>query len=681
MRLEATMQHAPNLTRMPVHLDLDWRNAQLGQLSRLIFGTDPGWRGDLTGNLHLEGTADAAHVITRLQAESVHRAEFAPAEPLGFDANCDFVYHYSRRSFEKLACSSPIGDGRIRVTGDELSTGGAPRLTAELDHVPVAAGLGLLRTVRSGLAADLQASGTVSGKIAYDATVPELKAMARAPRSKRVHPATTPGPLTGSMAVEGMTISGGGLSQPIQTPRIVLAPVVFQSADQRMSVNQQLALAGSTAVPLGGATPMTVSLTLTSAGYIAGLHGQASMARARELLRATGLTQASSMDGLAGDPLSVDLTAAGPWVAQEEIPQEGAAGASADESATSAPDTKPVNAASSASAGAKAIGPPATAAIPATDTLSGTVTIRNANWRADYLANHVQIAEATMTLSSDEVRWDPVAFSYGPLKGTAALEVKTHCATVRLCHPVFNVSFGALDAADLETTILGAQQKGTLLSSLIDRLHTSSAPPWPEFDGTIKADSLILGPVTLSEPVAEVRILGSGAEITEISAGLLGGRLDATGSFTRAASDQEKPGYSIDGKIEKMSATAVGQLLGQRWTGGSINANGRVDLAGYTENDFSTSAKGTLHFDWARGAVNANAPAANSRIAFTPVSLTRFERWSGDAAIASGAVTLGENHVQMGLRTDAIEGSVKFGDPPSVTLAAAKQQIAEKPAH
>src|SRR5580658_6395726 len=114
MRLEATMQHAPNLARMPVRLDLDWRNAQLGQLSRLVFGTDPGWRGDLTGNLHLEGTADAAHLITRLRAESVHRAEFAPVDALDFDANCDLVYHYSRRSFEKLACSSPIGDGHIR---------------------------------------------------------------------------------------------------------------------------------------------------------------------------------------------------------------------------------------------------------------------------------------------------------------------------------------------------------------------------------------------------------------------------------------------------------------------------------------------------------------------------------------------------------------------------------------
>jgi len=59
MRLDATMHQAPELRQMPVHLDLEWREAQLGQLTRLLFASDPGWRGDLTGELRLDGTADA----------------------------------------------------------------------------------------------------------------------------------------------------------------------------------------------------------------------------------------------------------------------------------------------------------------------------------------------------------------------------------------------------------------------------------------------------------------------------------------------------------------------------------------------------------------------------------------------------------------------------------------------
>ena len=84
VRMEATVRRAPDLHRMPVHLDLDWRQAQLGQLARLLTGSDPGWRGDLTGELHLDGTADAAQITTRLRAAGVHRAEFTPARGLRF---------------------------------------------------------------------------------------------------------------------------------------------------------------------------------------------------------------------------------------------------------------------------------------------------------------------------------------------------------------------------------------------------------------------------------------------------------------------------------------------------------------------------------------------------------------------------------------------------------------------
>ena len=87
VRLEGRLRRAPELRRMPLHLDVDWREAQLGQLSRLILGDDEGWRGNLTGEVHVDGTADTALVKTRLRASGVHRAEFAPAAPIDFDAS------------------------------------------------------------------------------------------------------------------------------------------------------------------------------------------------------------------------------------------------------------------------------------------------------------------------------------------------------------------------------------------------------------------------------------------------------------------------------------------------------------------------------------------------------------------------------------------------------------------
>jgi len=683
VRFEASLQYAPTLKQMPVRLDLDWRNAQLGQLSRLVFGSDPGWRGDLTGNLHFEGTADTAHVTTRLRAEGVHRAEFAPVDALDFDARCDLVYHYVRRSFEKLACNSPLGDGSIRITGERPTAGTAPQLTAELNHVPVAAGLGVLRTARSGLAPDLQAAGTVSGKVVYDAMAPAPAPAAKTPRSRHTRPVeVVAGPLTGNLTVEGFSLSGGGLAQPIQAPKIVFSPTLLQSPDLQspgsQSSGQRLAIAGSAVVPLGGVAPMTVSMNLTVAGYAVGLRGQASIARARELTRAAGLAQAAGLDGLAGDAIQVDLTAAGPWLVLEVTPP--AARVATADALPATPAAKAVKAPAKYAVPAAKLDI-APVSIPSRDTLAGTVTLRNANWRADYFAGNVQITQATLNFSNGQARWDPVLFSYGPLKGTATLELKNSCAPGETCRPQFTVALGTLNVADLQTAILGVQQKGTLLSSLIDRLHPSSAPPWPALEGSVKADSLVLGPVTLNQPSAEVRIVPVGAQITSITAGLLGGRLEASGSFTRAASDKEKPGYSFDGKLENLNAAAVGHMLGQLWMGGPISATGTVDLEGYTDKDLAASAKGSLHFDWERGSVTSIAATGDSGPAVTPVSLTRFDRWSGDAAIASGAVTLGDNQVQVRLHTDSIAGSVKFGDPPVVSFTAPKQKTADKPTH
>ena len=55
-------------------------------------------------------------------------------------------------------------------------------------------------------------------------------------------------------------------------------------------------------------------------GYQVAMHGQVSIARGRELAGAVGITQASALNDLAGDPFAVDLIAAGPWLPAAELP-------------------------------------------------------------------------------------------------------------------------------------------------------------------------------------------------------------------------------------------------------------------------------------------------------------------------------------------------------------------------
>ena len=663
VRLEASARRAQDLRKMPMHIDLEWREAQLGQLTRLVIGSDPGWRGDLTGEVHMDGTADAAQLTTRLRATGVHRAEFAPASPLDFDARCSLVYHYSGRAIENLACDSPLGEGRIRFAGELPGEGKPPQFSIEMDRIPVAAGLDALRTVRNGFGPGLEARGTISGKVTYAESASERSDLSKP--GGLVNPAKVgvtkprgpaPGPLSGSFTVEGFLLSGDGLSQPIQIPKLALEPVAVGAVTQGRNSNRSLpsthppALAATVAIPAGGAGPLTMNALLSLTGYVMNLRGQVGLARARELAHVAGLVEVASLDGLAGDPATVEMSAEGPWLPAQAIPFSG---------------TQPAGSETQSAA-----------AFAVPERLSGTLTLHNANWQASYLANHVEIAQATLHFDNGKMRWDPVVFSYGPVKGTANLEFLSRCDAPQPCIPRFQVQFGALDASTVQSAFLGAREPGTLLSTLIARLRSSNrstAQAWPQLEGTVKADSILLGPVTLREASATLRILQDGAEIQSLDAGLLGGRVHGSGTMRTAETDQGKPTYTLEGRFEKLSPSAVGQLLGLRWSGGALDADGKIDLSGLTDKDLAASAKGALHFNWRYGAMNGSAASPT-----IPLTLHRFDRWTGDAEIANGALALKENQATQGGRRRAVEATVTFGNPPKVVFIVRKETPANR---
>jgi hypothetical protein len=637
VRLDANLRQAPELRQMPLHIDLEWRQAQLGQLTRLLLGSDAGWRGDLTGELHLDGTAEAAQVKTRLRATGVHRAEFSPAAPMDFDANCNLRAHFTARAIDNLLCDSPLGDGHIRLTGNLPGEDDLPHFSVELDRISVAAGLDALRTVRSGLAPGLEVTGSASGKITYAPdSEPADPGQARSAKSH----AAAQGPLTGSLTIQGLQLSGNGLSQPIRIPKLLLTP-----ANQPSGTGQTLA--ATVAIPAGAVAPLTVSTRLMLSGYQFSVRGQASITRARDLAHVVGISNTTALDTLAGDPVSVDLAASGPWM----MPVQTLAMGNLSPAAAPLPSAAPA------------------------DSLTGTVTLRNATWKADYLVNPVEISQATLHLASGELRWDPVVFSYGPVKGTASLTLPAVCDTSQPCPPRFQLQFGELDAAVVQAAFLGAQVRGTMLSTLIRRLRSKTTPAWPILEGTVKADSLILGPVTLHQPVATLHTLADGAEITAFDAALLGGRIHGTGAYHAAATAKDKPSYALEAHFDKLSPPDVGHLFGLRFSGGTFDANGKIELTGFTDADLAASAKGALHFDWQHGSVSA----ASGNV---PPALARFDRWSADAEIANGALTLKENQVKRGAHTTPVQAAITLAEPPKVAFPAPTPiPAAIKPVH
>ncbi|MGB6974805.1 MAG: AsmA family protein [Terracidiphilus sp.] len=640
VKLEASMHRAPELREMPIRVDMEWSEAQLGQLSRLIIGSDPGWRGDLTADLHLSGTPDSAKVTTRLRATGVHRAEFAPASPLDFDANCTFDYHYTGRSVANLGCDSPLGDGQVRLAG-ELPGNAPAQLSLVVKKIPVQAGLDLLRTLRSGIDEDLEAEGTVSGELKYDAAKPEEDGEAKAaPPGGRARvadsrmqaeaktSAAAASPLTGSLVVEGFQLSGGALRQAIQVPKITLEPAIAVEG-------QMPALTTEVALPAGGSAPLNTTLQLGKQGYQVTLQGPASLGRLREWAAVVGLSSSSPLDGLSGEAATLQLHAQGPWLPVPEPLFPG-----------------------NATAGPGATVPPA--ANQETDRLSGTMEFHDVKWRPNFLANEVDISQAVLTLGGNTLVWDPVAFSYGPVKGAASLQVPLACGENAPCSPHVEIHFGELDAGKLEAALLGARRPDTLLSSLLARFQTSGSGAWPQAEGTVTADTLTMGLLALKSVTATVRMQASEADVEGFRGELLGGSVQGSGTV----SNGNQPSYALEGSFEKLNPQAVCKLLELRCTGREISGDGKLAFAGFAGKDVGGTAKGTLHFDWRRGTLSAAAGAAE------PAALARFDRWTGEAAIANGTMTLEQNQVRRGSRATPVEATITFGKPPKVAFGA-----------
>lgn len=650
VQLEGQMRRASEMRLMPIHVEVEWRNAQLGQLSRLLIGSDPGWRGDLTAEMRLDGTPESAQVTTRLRATGVHRAEFAPATPLDFDANCGFAYHYSARTIEKLVCDSPLGDGRLRLEGN-LPSDGHPALSLELQRIPAQALLDALRTVRSQLGVGIDASGSLSGKLTYDATLqpstPPTPGPPPSHRGKKAPPiqaSAAQGPLSGSITLDALKLSGGSLSQPVQIQKIVFEPSA--TADGKGEV-----LTGTATLPAGAPTPLVFTMRLTLSGYQVTARGAGTPARIRQLAHAAGLKEAGALDAVAGDPATLDLAIEGPWLPPLDVllaENEGA-------------DVAVVPADLVATATGQ----------PLPDRLTGTVTLHNANLKLDSMPTAVEITQATVHLGGATINWDPVTFAYGPIKGTAQAAIPVSCVPEEPCLPTVNLNFATLDAAELESTLLGAPNNGTLLSAVIARLTPSTEHKWPTLQGTVKADSLALGPVPLNDLSIDLKLSSDAAELTRVDAGVLGGQLHLTGKIDNG----DKAAYSLEGQFEKISPAALCQVLQLKCTGLGFDGNGKVDLAGYTGKDLANSAKGTLHFDWKKGGVAGRIGAPSEPV---PPILARFDAFTGDAEIANSSLSLKENQLQLGKRKSQVTATISFAEPPRVSFVPAKSAPAPK---
>jgi AsmA family len=548
VHLEGSFHRASQLDLVPFQIKGTWNKVQIGQLARLLLGKDTGWRGNMSLDTTITGTTEHAQVATRLRGDSLHRTEFEPASTLDFDAACTAQYLHAQRALREIACDSPVGKGRLRMTGKVEGLWDQPRPSAHLKMaaMPAAATLDVLRTTRSDFAPNIKVAGSISGELDYAA--PEE---------------ATSGTLAGSLTAEGLQFSGGGLKTPVTLPTLLFTTSSIGPGHTAPLVSTLFLTPFS--VETADDQPLKLAGQFTRTGFTLQMNGPAKVDKLVEFTQAFGLSKTALSQNIQGGTADLALTIRGPWVAPMTDVDHPAA----------------------------------------IDMVNGSVSLKGSRFTAGFLASPLAITQAKAIFDGNRVSWQQAEIGYGGLHAAGALQYRLPC-TVPDCAFDFQLRFTSLDTETLQAVLLGAKRRGTLLKELLSRFEGSHAP-WPRMQGTVETPLLLLDRLTLRDAYGEIAIDTNSISVKSLDARTLGGNLHVTGDI---ATDGEKPKYTLEANLAHASPGELGDIFHQKWGTGQVNLTTKLTLAGFTEKELVGSAVGDCHWEWTRGGLLADGPGS-----------------------------------------------------------------------
>jgi AsmA protein len=335
LRLEATLGSASgapvsSLAQVPIDLRGDWKQIQLGGLSRLLLARDAGLRGELTLAFHILGTLGQSDITTNISLDNARRDDFVPPQPLSVVVSCSSHVQNTFHTFNNVECHWPTsGPGAITFTANLPEIRQPHNVSAALSipSLPAETFFDWLAVATPHPPTGFTGQGTLSANLFWGT---------EQQTQENVQPT-----LTGEMKFSGESLDLAALGpKPIPLGDLLLRgtpPPPATSRRPRSGVQTPAAPATSfdlapISLPLGGKQSAILEGRFDSDGYTLHLIGSALPARLlalgdavpqlgdglRPLLEPTNPLGSnddpkSTASESSAQPIRFDLTAARPW--------------------------------------------------------------------------------------------------------------------------------------------------------------------------------------------------------------------------------------------------------------------------------------------------------------------------------------------------------------------------------
>ena len=546
VNIEGSLRRAASLDAMPVDLRGEWSGAQLGQVTRMIAGSDMGWRGDLDLTAAIRGTIGDFKTQSRVRIGDLRRQEFQPGTNVDVDATCRSEYHRATRVLDNITCFWPVASGHLLLTG-QFQGWQAPRadVQLEMNQIPAAFPVSLMALVRPG-AQNMTVSGITNGSFHL------------VTGDRRV--------LTGDATATGVTLRYAGGTLPLPPMHFLAQPPVPVTPDKKHKalpptapLENAIQLA-PLEIPMGEAEPITAQARFTRKGFELQMKGSAALSRLLPAAANFGLLENAASMAAPKGRVTLETATTGNWM-------------------------RPLSGISSG------IG------------TTGTMKVEGIELHPAFLPAPVEVESAEVDLTPEKINWQKVALSYQGVRMQGSVEFPVLCAQTAGCLATFTLAAPSLDAAAMESGIAGNPNRGFLGEFFTNALGGASAP-WPLLRGQIQCDAFHLGALPLESVTAAVTVQGSRLALSSLDATTMGGTLHASGEM---AVEDHVPHWKIGTRLTGISAVALAKVFDERWGPGQLSGEANLALNGYRSDDLESSATGEFSFTWQNGALAANS--------------------------------------------------------------------------
>jgi len=606
VNVSALWRRSAKVHETPIEVAFQWKQAQIGQVSKLVYGSEKDWRGAALLSGAIVGTPARLKVVADANVDNFRREDVISGGNLRLAAHCVAEYAPATREVAGLDCTGPVGSGYLQLKGGAsgvLTNGqllAASNLWLVANRAPARSLVNLLQHSRPEFPQDLQVTGEITSNIQF------LRADSTRPLSIEGNGSIHDLEVTrdggdaigfGSVPFKVNNQPDNGLPKSSATKT---RPKRGGSESVAPEPRELRAEIGPVNLALGRSGPLTAQATFTRSGFTASEHGDSSIARLLQTAKALGLpTPGISGDGAA----SVNLHASGAWFGEE----------------------RPL--------------------------VTGTAHLRGVHAQVRGVNAAIAIQSADLAIDRGAVSVQNLSATAGDSKWHGSMRIPRPCPSPSDCELQFRFHSDQLSSATLNNLVNPSRRPKAWYRFLSLGKEQPSYLLQMRASGSVAIDSLSLGSTSCAHFTSDVQLDSGTVSLANFKVDCLDGT--ATGSW-RADFTAALPKFAGSGVLDGVSLSAIAQLMHDGWVEGRGRAEYQFKSAGSNIQDLLNSADLNAEFRISGGRF--------AHIVFTHESgPLRASDFSGTLHLADQAISFQEAKLTSGREVYTVSGTASLG--------------------